>query len=200
MPLPTAELTFDRPTGYVVPMIRAVMVEVERDGRPRDKAPEIAVLSDCYQQFAHEGLQRLVLDIACTAAEATTMLAEMSPLNQIEILQALSAHTSVEAAFERSSGNGAPAWGYIPSMLRPIFQPETRPAMDEVLFEIDEKYGFAASMDFIIALANYTGAVIHHMRQLSSRAVEDIVQLLEGRAKAAWAELDTYDTRGYMNR
>lgn len=87
------------------------MVEAERDGKLRGKAPEIAVLSDCYQQFAHEGLQRSVLDAACTGVQATTMLAEMSPLNQIEILQPLSAHTSVEAAFERSCRNGAPVWG-----------------------------------------------------------------------------------------
>ncbi|MGW3933612.1 hypothetical protein ACWECC_36880 [Streptomyces microflavus] len=199
MAFPTAGLTFTRPTGYVLPLIRAGMIEGEREGRPRGEAPEIAVLSDCYQQFDHEGLQRLVMDVACTAAEATTMLAEMSPLNQVEILQEFSAQHTVEAAFE-SSRNGGVVWGYIPAMLRPFFQPETRPSMDEVLFEINEKYGFATSMDFIVTLANYTGAVVRHMAQSTGRAIEDTIQLLEGRAKTAWVELDAYDTRRYMNR
>ncbi|MCX5075465.1 hypothetical protein OHA84_13360 [Streptomyces sp. NBC_00513] len=198
MALPTAGLAFDRPTGYVIPLIRAGMIEGEREVRPRGEAPEIAVLSDCYQQFGHEGLQRLIMDVACTAAEATTMLAEMGPLNQVEILQEFSAQYTVEAAFE-SPRNGGVVWGYIPAMLRPIFQPETRPSMDEVLFQIKEKYGFATSMDFIVALANYTGAIVRYMAQSTGRAIEDTIQLLERRAKTAWTELDTYDTRGYMN-
>ncbi|MGW8455890.1 hypothetical protein ACWGLO_30800 [Streptomyces niveus] len=94
MALPTAGLAFDRPTGYVIPLIRAGMTGGKREGRPHGEAPEIAVLSDCYRQFDCEGLQRLVMDVACTAAEATTMLAEMSPLNQIEILQEFSARHS----------------------------------------------------------------------------------------------------------
>ncbi|MFC7829732.1 hypothetical protein [Streptomyces sp. NPDC057375] len=171
----------------------------KREGRPRGEAPEIAVLSDCYRQFNYEGLQRLVMDVACTAAEATTMLAEMSPLNQIEILQEFSARHTVEAAFESPRNRGV-VWGYIPAMLRPIFQPKTRPSMDEVLLEIDEKYGFATSMDFIVALANYTGAIVRHMAQSIGRAIEDTIHLLEGRAKVSWAELDTYDTRDYMRR
>ncbi|MFJ2769569.1 hypothetical protein [Streptomyces sp. NPDC087300] len=199
MALPSAGLTFERPTGYVIPLIRAGMLGGEREGRPRGEAPEVAVLSDCYQQFDYEGLQRLVMDVAGAAAEATTMLAEMSPLNQVQILQEFAAQHTVEAAFE-SSRNGGVVWGYIPAMLRPMFQPEVRPTMDEVLFEIDEKYGFATSMDFIVALANYTGAVIRHMAQATGRTIEDTVQLLEGRAKAGWAELDAYDTREYMNR
>ena len=72
--------------------------------------------------------------------------------------------------------------------------------MDEVLFEIDEKYGFATSMDFIVALANYTGAVIRQVSQTTGRTTEDTIQLLEGRAKVAWSQLDAYDTRDYMNR
>ncbi|MET8771668.1 MULTISPECIES: hypothetical protein [unclassified Streptomyces] len=199
MALPTAGLTFDRPTGYVMPLIRAGMIEGEREGRPRGEAPEIAVLADCYQQFDYDGLQRLVMDVACTAAEATTMLAEISPLNQLEILQQFSARHTVEAAFGNTR-NGGVVWGYIPAILRPIFQPETRPTMDEVLFEIDEKYGFATSMDFIVALANYTGAVIRQVSQTTGRTTEDTIQLLEGRAKVAWSQLDAYDTRDYMNR
>lgn len=79
MELPTAGLALDRPTGYVIPLIRAGMTEGKREGRPRGEAPEIAVLSDCYRQFDYEELLRLVIDVACTADEATTMLAEMSP-------------------------------------------------------------------------------------------------------------------------
>ncbi|WP_148639880.1 hypothetical protein [Streptomyces sp. Mg1] len=200
MALPTAGMTFDRPTGYVMPLIRAGMIEAERDGRPRGEAPEIAVLTDCYRQFDYEGLQRLVMDVACTAAKATTMLAEMSPLNQVEILQEFSAQHTVEMAFDKTFKSGDVVWGYIPAMLRPIFQPETRPHPAEVLFEIDEKYGFSTSMDFIIALAYYTGAIIHRMAKSTGRSAEDTALLLESRAKAAWAELDTYDKRPYMNR
>lgn len=200
MALPTAGLTFDRPTGYVMPLIRAGMIGVERDGRPRGEAPEIAVLADCYQQFDYEGLQRLVMDVACTAAEAITMLAELSPLNQVQILQDFSAQHTVEMAFDKSLKSGDVVWGYIPAMLRPIFQPETKSGMDEVLFEIDEKYGFSASMDFIIALAYFTGAIVHRTAASTGRSAEDTVQVLENRAKVAWAELDTYDNRPYMNR
>ncbi|MFP8959017.1 hypothetical protein ACLIYP_00305 [Streptomyces nanhaiensis] len=99
MAIPTAGLAFDRPTGYVMPMIRAGMIEVERKGRPRGEAPEIAVLSDCYKQFTHEGPQRLVMDLACTAAEATTMFAGMSPLNELELLQQFSAKRPLSRCF-----------------------------------------------------------------------------------------------------
>lgn len=200
MALPTAGLNFDRPTGYVLPLIRAGMIEVERDGRPRGEAPEVGVLADCYQQFDHEGLQRLVMDVACTAAEAITMLAELSPLNQLEILRDFSAQHNVEMTFDKSLKHGDVVWGYVPAMLRPIFQPEAKPSMAEVLFEIDKKYGFSASMDFIVALVYFTGAVIHRIAQSTGRTVEDTTQLLEGRAKVAWAELDGYDTRDYMKR
>lgn len=199
MALPTAGLAFDKPTGYAIPLIRAGMIECERQGRHRGEVPEVAILADCYQQFDHEGLRRLALDIACAAAEATTMIAEMSPLNQVEILQEFSAQHTIEAAFE-SSRNGGVVWGYIPAMLRPIFQPETRPTMDEVLSEIDEKYGFATSMDFIVALANYASAVVRHMAQSTGRTIEDTIQLLEDRVTAGWAELDIYDTHDYTNR
>ncbi|MFJ6575710.1 hypothetical protein ACIQMY_07050 [Streptomyces sp. NPDC091368] len=194
MAFPTAGLAFGKPTGYVIPLIRAGLIEGEPEGRPRGEAPEIAVLADCYQQFDHGGLQRLAMDVASAAAEATTMLAEMSPLNQVEILQEFSAQHTVEAAFA-SSGNGGVVWGYIPAMLRPIFQPDTRPRMDEVLLEINEKYGFTTSMDFIVALANYSSAVVRCMAQSTGRTIEGTMQLLADRSRAAWAELDDYDTR-----
>jgi hypothetical protein len=200
MALPSAGLAFDTPTGYVMPMIRAGMTEAEREGWPRGGAPEIAVLSDCYKQFDYEGLQRLVMDVACTAAEATTMLAEVSPLNQVQILQEFSAQHTVEAAFDKNFKDGDVVWGYIPAMLRPLFEPETRPNPAEVLFEIDEKYGFATSMDFIVALSYYTGAIIHRISGELGRSTQDTTHLLESRAKTAWAELDAYDTRAYMRR
>ncbi|MFD4973747.1 hypothetical protein [Streptomyces sp. NPDC058424] len=176
------------------------MIEVERGGLPRGEAPEVAVLADCYQQFDHEGLQRLVMDVACAAAEATTMLAGMSPLNQLEILREFSAQQSVEMAFGETFRSSDVVWGYIPAMLRLLFQPEAKPSPADVLFEIEEKYGFSTSLDFIVALAYCTGALIHRLASSSGCSLEDAVQLLEGQAKAAWAELDAYDTRSYMNR
>ncbi|MFB7054832.1 hypothetical protein ACFCXT_17150 [Streptomyces vinaceus] len=200
MTLPTAGLAFDRPTGYVMPLIRAGMIEGERGGRPRGEAPEVAVLADCYRQFDHEGLQRLVMDVACAAAEATTMLACMSPLNQLEILREFSAQHSVEMAFGKAPSRSDIAWGYIPAMLRPLFQTEAKPSPAEVLFEIEDKYGFSTSMDFIVALAYYAGSVLRRVANSSGCSLEDAVQALESRTKMAWAELDAYDTCSYMNR
>ncbi|MFF9011292.1 hypothetical protein ACF087_36700 [Streptomyces goshikiensis] len=176
------------------------MIEVERGSRPRGEAPEVAILADCYQQFDHEGLVRLVMDVGCAAAEATTMLAGVSPLNQLEILREFSAQHTVEIAFDSTSRSSDVVWGYIPAMLRPLFEPEAKPSPAEVLFEIEDKYRFSASMDFIVALAYYTGAILHRLAGSSGYSLESAVQLLEDRAKAAWAELDTYDTHSYMNR
>lgn len=176
------------------------MIEVEREGRPRGEAPEIAVLSDCHKQFAHEGLQRLVMDLACAAAEATTMFAEVSPLNELELLEQFSASHAINTALNKSLPSGNVVWAYVPAMLRPLFEPGTKPGMGEVLFEIDDKHGFAASMDFIIALSYYSGAIIRRLAEATGRSVEDTALLLESRAKKAWAELDTYDTRDYIDQ
>ncbi|WP_189944669.1 hypothetical protein [Streptomyces roseolus] len=198
MALPTAGMSFRRPTGYVMPMIRASMVETPREGRPRGQAPEIAVLSDCHQQFQHEGLQRLVMDLACTAGEATVMFSEHSSLSPMELLQQFSAHHAVSMATDQTAKGGDVVWGYIPAIVRPIFEPGARPGMDEVLFEIDEKYGFHTSMDFIVALAIYSGAVVRRLAKATDRDPEEIMQELEQRAEPIWRDLDAFDTRAYM--
>ncbi|MFI5667755.1 hypothetical protein [Streptomyces sp. NPDC051704] len=198
MAVPTAGLSYDKPTGYVMPMIRAGMIETPREGRPRNEAPEIAVLSDCFKQFEHEGLQRLVMDLACTAAEATIMFSEHSPLSPLELLQQFSAQHAVDMATDRTLKDGDVVWGYIPSMVRPIFEPEARPGMAEVLFEIDRKYGFHTSMDFLVALAYYSGAVARRLSEATSRSTDEVLQELEKRAEPIWAGLDAFDTRDYM--
>lgn len=195
---PTAGMAFDKPTGYVMPMIRASMTDILREGRPRAEAPEIAVLSDCHKQFAHEGLQRIVMDLACTAAEATTMFSEVSPLSELELLQQFSANHTIDEALDTGLMSGDVVWGYIPAMLRPLFEPGAKPGMDEVLFEIDRKYGFSTSMDFIIALAHYTGSIIKRVAEATRRSTPEVTQLLEGRAKPAWAGLDAWDKNSYM--
>ncbi|WP_371618115.1 hypothetical protein [Streptomyces sp. NBC_00454] len=182
------------PTGYVVPLIQAGM---NREGRPRAQAPEVALLADCIKRFDVVGLQRLVMDLACAAGEATTMLSELSMLDQVEILQAFSAQHTVEMAFDGSLKPGDVLWAYVPATLRPFFAPDAKPSQAEVLFEIDRKYGFAASMDFIVILANYTSAVLCHVSRVIGRSTEEMIQLLEGRVKPAWAELDAHDGHAY---
>lgn len=44
-------------------------------------------------------------------------------------------------------------------MVRPTFKPDAKPGIAEVLFEIDEAYGFHTSMEFIMA-AYCSGAVV----------------------------------------
>ncbi len=96
------------------------------------------------------------------------MFSEHSPLSPVELLQQFSAHHAVNMATNQTMKDGDVVWGYIPAMVRPIFEPGARPGMDEVLFEIDEKYGFHTSMDFIVALAIYSGAVV---RRLAERPI-----------------------------
>ncbi len=125
------------------------------------------------------------------------MLSELSALDQVEILQQFSAQHTVEMAFDGSLKPGDALWGYVPAMLRPFFALDAKPSQAEVLFEIDRKYGFAASMGFIVILAYYTSAVLCRASHVLGRSIEEMIQLLEDRVKPAWAELDASDGHAY---
>jgi hypothetical protein len=182
-----------------MPMIRATMVEQQREGRQRGEAPEIAVLSDCRTQFEHEGLQRLVMDLAIACAAATQMFSALSPLTPVELLKQFAAGTAVDEALGQLK-DGDVVWGYVPAMTRPLLEPGTKPGMDEVLFEIDHRYGFSASMDFIVALAYYAAAVARRLAEVIGGPVEQALVRLERGTEPQWEALDRYDTRSYARR
>jgi hypothetical protein len=170
---------FDEPLQFVVPMIRATLTErPEGEDVRRRQLPEVAVMADCREQFGEEGLNQLTIGLPVAAAAAVHMRAAALKAQPATLPKQLAADMAIEHAITDPGPDVM--WEHVANIVLATIlgDPTHRPAVEDVLFEVQRKRGTDGLLDLLICIAQFTAGVV---REMGSAAMHEEIMRLVGK-------------------
>lgn len=200
MAVPTANLSFDEPIRFVVPMIRAALTAPPDGadgaggaGVPRGDMPEVAVLADCRTQFGAEGLNQLTVGLPVAAAAAVNMKAALLKADPLALIEQFAVGMAVENAVHDTGPDAGPdvLWEHAASIVSATVSGDLtrQPAIEDVLSDVNDKHGTHGLFDLLVCLAQFTAGVLGDIGSAALR--ERVLGLIEGHLDKFTAYLRT---------
>lgn len=176
---PTAHLTFDEPMRFVVPMIRAALIERPSEADVRwDDLPEVAVLFDCREQFGAAGLREFTVGLSVAAAAAVNMKALLLRVDPVALVMQFTAGVAVDHAVNNPGSDVM--WEYAASVVHATISGDLtgHPGIEDVLAEVHRKHGTQGLYELLVRLAQFAAKILRDIG--TDAGYERLLQLIGG--------------------